>query len=122
MYNITAIERKKKKIRSTIKKLKALRLTVFKSNKNIYAQIFTYDGSKVITSASSLDRDFKSLYLKDSTSLKKTEISVLVGELLSVRLKELNISNVAFDRSGYKFHGRIKALALSLKKNGIFCC
>ncbi len=121
MYNTLAIDRKKKKIRSKIRELGVLRLTVFKSNKNIYAQVFTHDGSKVVISASSLDKEFRILYLKEKTKLNKCEIASFVGELLSIRMKKLDIFNVAFDRSGYKFHGRVKFLALSLNKNGIKC-
>lgn len=121
MYNTLAIDRKKKKIRKRICDLGVLRLTVFKSNKNIYAQVFTHDGSKVITSASSLDKEFKKVYLEKESNLTKCKIAFFVGKLLSERMKKLSILNVAFDRSGYKFHGRIKSLAVSLNENGIKC-
>ena len=96
----------KRKIRNR-KKLKdvntdKLRVTVFKSSKNISAQIIDDKMSKTLVSASS-----------------KMDLSNVLGELLAKRAKEKKISSVYFDRGGYKYHGRIKAFADSLRKNGI---
>ncbi len=107
----------KRKIRNR-KKLKdvsnnKLRITVFKSSKNIYAQIIDDSISKTLVSASSTEKELK------KTKTKKIELSNILGELLAKRAKEKKINSVYFDRGGYKYHGRVKALADSLRKNGI---
>ena len=107
----------KRKIRNR-KKLKdvntnKLRITVFKSTKNISAQIIDDKISKTLVSASSTEKEIK----KNKT--KKMDLSSILGELLAKRAKEKKISSVYFDRGGYKYHGRIKALADSLRKNGL---
>jgi len=107
----------KRKIRNR-KKLKdvgnnKLRITVFKSSKNIYAQIIDDSISKTLVSASSIEKELK------KTKTKKIELSNILGELLAKRAKEKKINSVYFDRGGYKYHGRIKALADSLRKNGL---
>ncbi len=107
----------KRKIRNR-KKLKDVnknkfRVTVFKSSKNISAQIIDDKISKTLVSASSTEKELK------KNKSKKMELSNVLGELLAKRAKEKKISNVYFDRGGYKYHGRIKAFADSLRKNGI---
>ena len=107
----------KRKIRNR-KKLRdvntnKLRISVFKSAKNISAQIIDDNIRKTLVSASSTEK-----VLKKSKS-KKMELSNILGELLAKRAKEKKIDKVYFDRGGYKYHGRIKALADSLRKNGI---
>ena len=107
----------KRKIRNR-KKLKEvntnkLRITVFKSLKNISAQIIDDKVNKTIVSASSTEKELK------KTKTKKIDLSNTLGELLAKRAKEKKISSVYFDRGGYKYHGRIKALADSLRKNGL---
>ena len=107
----------KRKIRNR-KKLKdvntnKLRISVFKSSKNISAQIIDDKISKTLVSASSTEKEIK----KNKT--KKMDLSNVLGELLAKRAKEKKISSVYFDRGGYKYHGRIKALAESLRKNGL---
>jgi len=107
----------KRKIRNR-KKLKDVntnkfRISVFKSSKNISAQIIDDKISKTLVSASSTEKEIK----KNKT--KKMDLSNILGELLAKRAKEKKISSVYFDRGGYKYHGRIKALADSLRKNGL---
>ena len=107
----------KRKIRNR-KKLKdvntnKLRISVFKSSKNISAQIIDDKICKTLVSASSTEKEIK----KNKT--KKMDLSNILGELLAKRAKEKKISSVYFDRGGYKYHGRIKALADSLRKNGL---
>ena len=107
----------KRKIRNR-KKLKdvnrdKLRITVFKSSKNISAQIIDDKLSKTLVSASSTEKELK----KNKT--KKMDLSNILGELLAKRAKEKKINSVYFDRGGYKYHGRIKALDDSLRKNGL---
>ena len=107
----------KRKIRNR-KKLKdvntdKLRVTVFKSSKNISAQIIDDKMSKTLVSASSTEKELK------KNKIKKMDLSNVLGELLAKRAKEKKINSVYFDRGGYKYHGRIKAFADSLRKNGI---
>ena len=107
----------KRKIRNR-KKMKdvnsnKLRITVFKSSKNISAQIIDDKIRKTLVSASSTEKELK------KTKTKKMGLSNILGELLAKRAKEKKISSVYFDRGGYKYHGRIKALADSLRKNGL---
>ncbi|HIH2762846.1 MAG TPA: 50S ribosomal protein L18 [Candidatus Azoamicus sp.] len=119
MYIVSACDRRKTKIRKKILNQNKLRLTVYKSNKHIYAQLFLSDGSKVLASMSSLDKKFKEMALNNK--LSKIDEAYLVGKLLADILKSKNILSVVFDRSGFKFHGRIKAVADSIKDNGIKC-
>ncbi len=90
-----------------------LRITVFKSSKNISAQIIDDNIRKTIVSASSTEKELK------KNKSKKMELSNILGELLAKRAKEKKIEKVYFDRGGYKYHGRVKALADSLRKNGL---
>ena len=103
--------RNRKKLRDV--NINKLRVTVFKSSKNIYAQIIDDKICKTLVSASSTEKELK------KTKKKKMEISNTLGELLAKRAKEKKISSVYFDRGGYKYHGRVKALAESLRKNGL---
>ena len=89
------------------------RITVFKSSRNISAQIVDDKINKTIVSASSTEKDMK------KNKKKKTELSIALGEILAKRAAEKKIHKVYFDRGGYKYHGRIKALAESLRKNGL---
>ena len=107
----------KRKIRNR-KKLKKvnvnrLRVSVSKSLKNLSAQIIDDKNIKTLVSASSNEKEFK------KNKLKKAELSNLLGEVLAKRAKEKNISSVYFDRGEYKYHGRIKMFAESLRKNGL---
>ena len=89
------------------------RITIFKSLKNISAQIIDDRINKTIVSASSTEKILK----KDKKN--KTDLSTLLGEVLAKRAADKKISKVYFDRGGYKYHGRVKALADSLRKNGL---
>ena len=107
----------KRKIRNR-KKMKSVntskfRITVFKSTKNISAQIIDDKIRKTIVSASSNEKNMKKF------KIKKIEQSNALGEILAKRAIDKKINSVYFDRGGYKYHGRIKALADSLRKNGL---
>ena len=107
----------KRKIRNR-KKLKNVnvnryRISVTKSLSNLSAQIIDDKQKKTLVSASSTEKEVK------SKKLKKMEKSTLTGEILAKRAKEKNISEVYFDRGGYKYHGRVKAFAETLRKNGL---
>jgi large subunit ribosomal protein L18 len=88
-----------------------LRLTVFRSLKNIYAQVIDDVKNKTLVSASSVE--------KNMDKKKKTELSVEVGKLVAQRALEKGIKEVYFDRGRYKYHGRIKTLADSARKEGL---
>ena len=107
----------KRKLRNR-KKLKKVsnnryRISVSKSLNNISAQIIDDKDKKTLVSASSIEKDLK------KNKIKKIEKSSLIGEILAKRAKEKNISEVYFDRGEHKYHGRIKAFAETLRKNGL---
>ena len=107
----------KRKIRNR-KKLKdissgRLRVTVSKSLNNLSAQIIDDKIKKTLVSASSIEKDIK------TKKIKKMDKSILIGEVLAKRAIEKNINKVYFDRGGYKYHGRIKTFAETLRKNGL---
>ena len=89
------------------------RLNVFRSNKNIYAQIIDDEASKTLVSASSIDKELK---LENGGNVEAAE---KVGELLAKRAKKAKISKVVFDRGGYLYHGRVEALANAARENGL---
>ena len=109
--------RVKRKLRNR-KKLKDVntnryRISVTKSLKNFSVQIIDDKQKKTLVSASSIEKDIK------KNKVKKIEKSSLIGEILAKRAKEKNINEVYFDRGGYKYHGRIKVFAETLRKNGL---
>ena len=109
--------RVKRKLRNR-KKLKDVntnryRISVTKSLKNFSVQIIDDKQKKTLVSASSIEKEIK---LK---KIKKIEKSSLIGEILAKRAKEKNISEVYFDRGEYKYHGRVKIFAETLRKNGL---
>ena len=92
------------------------RLVVSRSNKNMSAQLVDDFNGKIIASASSLDKLLKNKVAKLKT---KTEVSVLIGKTLADNAKSKKISKIVFDRNGFPYHGRVKALAESARKNGL---
>ena len=110
-------QRKKYRISNKLKKvasLDRLRLSISRSTKNISAQII--DDSKKVTliSASSIEKDIKS-----GSKVNKTELSKIVAERLAKKAQEKKITKIFFDRSVYKYHGRVKIFAETLRKNGM---
>ena len=107
----------KRKLRNR-KKLKSVnvnryRISVSKSLNNLSAQIIDDKQKKTLVSASSIEKEIK------SKKIKKMDKSSLIGEVLAKRAKEKNISDVYFDRGEYKYHGRVKTFAETLRKNGL---
>tara|TARA_X000000368_G_C22745224_1_gene585766 strand:+ start:409 stop:711 length:303 start_codon:yes stop_codon:yes gene_type:complete len=96
-----------------MRKLGAVRLSVNRSGRHIYAQVISSDGSAVLAQASTLDGSLRG---KGSCNV---ELAAKVGELVASRAKEAGVTKVAFDRSGFKYHGRIKALADAARANGM---
>jgi large subunit ribosomal protein L18 len=101
--------------RSQIKTLKACRLSVHKTSCHIYAQVISPDQTRVLVSASSLDKKFRESNIYGGNIAAASEIGKMVAE----RAKAVGISKVSFDRSGFKYHGRIKALADAARQNGL---
>ena len=101
------------KTRSRIELTENNRLTVFRSNSHIYAQVSNFDGSVILASASTLESTLKA----DNNG--NIEAASKVGKLIAERAIEKGIREVAFDRSGYKYHGRVKALADSAREAGL---
>ena len=105
----------KKRIRKKVNgTLDTPRLSVFRSNKQIYVQLVNDLTATTLLSASSSDKDIASQTVKN-----KIETASLVGKKLAEIAKEKNIASVVFDRGGYSFHGRVKALAEAARKGGL---
>jgi len=91
------------------------RLAIFRSLSHIYAQVIDDAAGHTLASASDLDADVR----KGTTGKKKSDVAGLVGEVLAKRAKEKGIKSVVFDRGGFKYHGRVKALADAARKGGL---
>mgnify|MGYP000072377421 CR=1 FL=1 len=105
--------RRARKTRAKIAELKAVRLCVNRTNCHIYAQVISADGGKVLASASTLDKE-----LRDGAT-GNIDAATKVGQLVAARAKAAGVSQVAFDRSGFKYHGRVKALADAAREGGL---
>ena len=107
--------RRAKTTRSHIRDLGVARLSVLRSGQHIYAQVFTADGSKVLASASTVQTDVND----GLKSGKNKDAAARVGKVIAERAQAAGIQKVAFDRSGYRYHGRIKALADAAREAGL---
>tara|TARA_B100000686_G_scaffold355078_1_gene469664 strand:+ start:3320 stop:3676 length:357 start_codon:yes stop_codon:yes gene_type:complete len=107
--------RRARKTRAQIKRLGVNRLCVFRSPKHLYAQIIETKEGRVIVSASTTESELKE-QLKNGGNVAA---ATLVGKHLAEKAKALGVKRVAFDRSGYKYHGRVKALAEAARENGL---
>ncbi len=96
-----------------MRELGVTRLSVTRTPRHIYAQVLSADGGTVLAQASTLEKDLRS----DATG--NTEAAAKVGALVADRAKAAGVSSVAFDRSGFKYHGRIKALADAARAGGL---
>lgn len=105
--------RRARKARLRMRELETVRLCVYRSSQHIYAQVIAADGSKVLDSASTLDKDLR----EGATS--NIEAAQKVGKLVAERAKAAGVTQVAFDRSGFKYHGRVKALADAAREGGL---
>ena len=107
--------RRAKRTRSKISELGAHRLTVHRTPRHIYAQVIDPDGNKVVASASTVQKE-----LRDGLkSTGNAEAAAAVGKAIAEKSKTAGVDQVAFDRSGFKYHGRIKALADAARENGL---
>ena len=107
--------RRARKTRARIAEQRATRLVISRSNSHIYAQIIAPDGDKVLTSASTLEGEMR----KDTKNGGNRAAATLIGKRIAEKAKALGIETVAFDRSGYKYHGRVKALAEGAREGGL---
>jgi large subunit ribosomal protein L18 len=107
--------RRARRGREKIKELAALRLSVHRTPQHIYAQIFAPEGDKVLVAASTLQRDVRG-ELKTTGNI---EAAKAVGRAIAERAKAKGIAKVAFDRSGFMYHGRVKALAEAAREAGL---
>ncbi|MBK6631136.1 MAG: 50S ribosomal protein L18 [Betaproteobacteria bacterium] len=107
--------RRARKTRAKIAELKVVRLCVHRSNSHIYAQIIDGAGAKVLASASTLEEGVR----KQASSGGNVKAATLVGMLIAERAKSTGVETVAFDRSGFMYHGRIKALAEAAREGGL---
>lgn len=105
--------RRAKKTRAHIRHLGVNRLTVNRTPRHIYAQIISATGGQVLAQASTLDSSLRSV------ATGNVEAATAVGKLIAERAKQAGVTKVAFDRSGFKYHGRVKALAESARENGL---
>ena len=108
-------QRRARRTRAKIKRLGVSRLCVHRTPRHIYAQILESDGSKVIVSASTIAKELR----KDLKSTGNKEAAEAVGKLIAERAKDAGVERVAFDRSGFNYHGRIKALADAAREAGL---
>lgn len=105
--------RRARRARAKIRELGATRLSIHRTPRHIYAQVIAGDGSKVLASASTLDKDLRSGKTGNADAAKA------VGLLIAERAKAAGITQVAFDRSGFRYHGRVKALADAAREGGL---
>ena len=109
-------EKKRARIKNRLLKGSKPRLVVFRSNKNIFAQIVDDIKSKTLVSASSLDKSLQDSLKKTNGKIEKSSV---VGKSIATLAKKNKIKEVIFDRNGYSYHGRIKALADGARKAGL---
>ncbi len=110
-----ARRRRARRTRSKIRALNVPRLCVHRTPKHIYAQVIAPSGAQTIASASSLDEDIK----KEMTYPGNVATAAIVGRVIAERARLAGVSRVAFDRSGFKYHGRVKALAEAARNGGL---
>ena len=110
-------KRKKFRVSNKVKKVAPkdrYRLSLLRSSRNIFAQIIDDNKKITLISASSVEKD-----IKNGTKVNKSELSKIVAEKLAKKAQEKNITKIFFDRGVYKYHGRIKVFAETLRKNGM---
>jgi len=105
--------RRARKVRIKIRERGSSRLCVHRTPRHMYAQVTTADGSQVLAAASTLDKELR------QGATGNVEAARQVGELIAERAKKAGIEDVAFDRSGYRYHGRVKALADAAREAGL---
>lgn len=107
--------RRARRARAKIKELGVPRLCIYRTPRHIYAQVIAATGSEVVAAASTSEADVK----KSVKNTGNADAATAIGKLVAERAKAAGVEKVAFDRSGYKYHGRVKALADSARENGL---
>ena len=115
MEKKTARLRRAKSTRARIRELGVPRLSVLRTGQHVYAQVFSADGSKVLAAANTTQADVRD-GLKNG---RNSDAAAKVGKAIAEKARAAGIEKVAFDRSGYRFHGRIKALAEAAREGGL---
>ena len=105
--------RRSRRARAKIRELGVTRLCVNRTPRHIYAQIIAADGDKVLASASTLDKSLR------AGATGNVDAAKAVGQLIAERAKAAGVTEVAFDRSGFKYHGRVQALADAARESGL---
>jgi len=108
--------RRAARARAKIRELGAYRLCIFRTPRHMYAQVFDPDGGKVVASASTLEKELRTAIDGHSGN---SSAAAAVGKTIAERAKTAGVEKVAFDRSGFRYHGRVKALAEAARKNGL---
>ncbi len=108
-------QRRARKTRAKIRELGKARLCIHRTPRHIYAQIIDGAGDKVLASASTLDRELR----KEVKGTGNAAAAAAIGKAVAERAKAAGVSTVAFDRSGFKYHGRVKALADAARESGL---
>ena len=108
-------QRRAAKTRARIRRQEAVRLTVYRTNQHIYAQVVAADGAKILASASTAEKDVRA---QQSNGGNK-EAAALVGKRIAEKAKAAGVTEVAFDRAGFRYHGRVKALAEAAREGGL---
>ncbi|MDA0630212.1 MAG: 50S ribosomal protein L18 [Proteobacteria bacterium] len=106
-------QRRARKSRVRMRTARVTRLTVHRTPRHIYAQVIGPEGDRVLASASTLDKDLR------SGATGNIDAAAKVGALVAERAKAAGVTEVAFDRSGFKYHGRVKALADAAREGGL---
>ena len=115
MEKKTSRLRRAKRTRAKIRELSVPRLTVHRTPRHIYAQVIDADGCSVLAAASTVGKDLRSS-LKNGGNV---DAAVSVGKSIAEKATAAGVSHVAFDRGGFKYHGRVKALADAARENGL---
>lgn len=108
--------RRAARTRAKIRELGVYRLCIFRTPRHIYAQIIDPGGDKVVASASTLDREYRR---SDGGNSGNASAAAVIGKMIAERAKSVGVEKVAFDRSGFRYHGRIKVLAEAARENGL---
>lgn len=115
MEKRTARMRRARKARAQIRDVGAHRLTIHRTPRHIYAQVIAPEGDKVLAAASTVQADLR----KSLKGTGNVEAAQAVGKAIAEKAKAAGVSDVAFDRSGFRYHGRVKALAEAARESGL---
>ncbi|TDX97957.1 50S ribosomal protein L18 [Thiohalophilus thiocyanatoxydans] len=107
--------RRARRTRAKIRELAVPRLSVYRTPRHIYAQVIAANGSEVLASASTVQTDIKG----NVKNTGNVDAAAVVGKTIAEKAKAAGVTNVAFDRSGFKYHGRVKALADAAREAGL---